>query len=133
MAIGQKAESRKKYNDLNGAKATPEFPLYLLTIGPARAVWTMSTVADKSLVELMPIFDSQEQADSLLENLQDRSCQTLTASLSKLHKLVEGRNVLFMLNPKAAMRGGQPYFKEGPNWRLTMDQLSSLIDPTVKK
>lgn len=133
MGTGQKAESRKKYNDLNGAKPAPEFPLYLLTTGPARAIWTMSTVTNKDLIELMPIFDSQEHAANLLENLQDRSCQTLEASLSKLHKLVEGRNVLFMLNPKAAMRGGQPYFKEGPNWRLTMDQLSSLISPTEKK
>lgn len=101
--------------------------LYLLTTGPAKQVWSMATIADSKLVELMPVFDTQQQALGMLESLQDKSCLAATITLSRLAGFAEDRDLLFMLNPKAAVRGDQVYLREGPNWLLTIDQLNSLL------
>ena len=106
---------------------TAEVWVYLLTMGASKSIWTMTTVSSQEMIELMPIFDCEEQALSLLQSLQDKTYQAVKVTLAKLPDLIKDRNLRFILNPKTQLQGGQMYFKEGPNWKLALSQLHSLL------
>jgi hypothetical protein len=125
MALAQR-EPRKKYNP-TPEQATQEAPLYLVTTGPAKSIWTMSTISNQQLVELMPVFDTEEHVRNLLADLQDKSYQAAMVSLTKLSSIVKERNVLFILNPNIKISEGQMCLKEGPNWHLPLDKLNDLL------
>ncbi len=118
-------EPRKKYN--SNVESAPDIALYLVTTGPAKNIWAMSTMSKRELVELVPVFDTEAYVVDLLENLKDKSYQAALVSLTKLSSLVKERNVLFILNPNIKIQDGQICFKEGPNWNLPLDRLSILL------
>jgi hypothetical protein len=118
-------EPRKKYN--SNIESAPDIALYLVTTGPAKNIWAMSTMSKRELVELIPVFDTEEYVVNLLENLQDKSYQVASVSLTKLSNMVKERNVLFILNPNIKIHDGQICFKEGPNWHLPLERLSILL------
>src|SRR5262249_21626273 len=127
MATGHKVENKRKQAE------NLDLPLYLLTTGPARNVWTMMTVANELLVELIPVFDSEQLALSLLTGLKDKNYQAASIPLSKLQALIQDRNAFFILNPKAEVQGGEIFLREGPNWKLTFEQLNNVLTPISKK
>lgn len=131
MALARR-EPRKKYTDVESA---PEIPLYLITTGPAKNIWAMATMSKKELVELIPIFDTEECVSGLLKDLQDKTYQSTTVSLNSLSSLVKERKALFILNPNIKIQDGQMSFKEGPNWHLPFERLSSLllVEPTKEE
>ena len=117
-------EPKKKYNNI---ESEPEIPLYLITTGPAKNIWAMATMSKKELVDLIPIFDTEESVLNLLKNLQDKSYQSVIISLTRLSSLVKERKALFILNPNIQIQDGQMSFKEGPNWHLPLESLNSLL------
>lgn len=131
MALAQR-EPRKKYNP-TPEQSTQESPLYLVTTGPAKSIWTMSTMLKQELIELMPVFDAEEHVLTLLADLQDKSYQAAIVSLTKLSTIVKERNVLFILNPNIKVTEGQMCLKEGPNWHLPLEKLSDLLSTDREK
>ena len=124
-------EPRKKYN--SNVETASDISLYLLTNGPAKNIWSMSTMSNRELVELIPVFDTEEYVLSLLTDLQDKSYQAAIVSLTKLSTLVRERNALFILNPSVKIQDGQMCFKEGPNWHLPLERLSVLLAERDKR
>src|SRR5437763_1406406 len=104
-----KTTVKKKYSD-NEMVSSSEPDLFLVTVGPARNIWSITTTIEEKLVELVPIYDMQEQATELLNNLHDNSFQSSAIKLSKLPPLVADRNILFMLNPKYQVRFNELFF-----------------------
>ena len=102
-------------------------PLYLITSGPAKQVWTFHAVFRGTAVELMPICGSHAQMVELLEGLQDKSLQAATTSLAKLQVFVQEHPLFFVLNPKIKFRFDQPFFIEAPDWMIGFDQLEALL------
>lgn len=117
-------EPKKKYSSVDSA---PEIPLYLITTGPAKNIWAMATMSKKELVELIPVFDTEDCVLNLLKDLEDKTYQSAIVSLTGLSSLVKERKALFILNPNIQIQDGQMSFKEGPNWHLPLERLSSLL------
>ena len=84
-------EPRKKYNSEPSIR---DVPLYLVTTGPAKNIWTMSTMSKRELIELMPVFDKEETIVNLLVELQEKTYQATTVSLGKLTTMVKDKKVL---------------------------------------
>lgn len=135
MTINEKVDPRKKNSDpANQSNAnTADLDIFVLLNGPAKTLWSVTSVYQKQLVELVPVFDSEEHALSMLESFQEKSLQASKLSLQKLQSISDTKIFRFLLNPKVVLHDKSPFFKEGPNWHLTLEQLTGLLSPNKKR
>lgn len=118
---------KKKYTDLIAKEKSPDPELFLVTTGPAGHVWSLHTISNHQMIELVPIFNTENKILELLELLQDRSLQAISIQLSRAVEFFQDKDVLFMFNPKITDFGSPSTFKEGPGWKVSLQDLQPLI------
>lgn len=118
---------KKKYTDLINRKKPDDPELFLLTTGPAGQVWSLHTIINKQMVEMVPIFNTESKILELQELLKERSLQAISIQLSRAVEFFRDKDVLFVFNPKLSDYGSPSTFKEGPGWKLSLQELQPLI------
>ena len=125
--------ARKKYDidlsdrNLNGVSKNVDKLLYVLSSGPAKNLWVLSTMIGLNYFDLIPIFDDSKCAQSFIKGFPDQTLQLATINLSILKNHYEGaEHVFFLLNLELKNISGTIFLKEKSGWRLTLDMLTKI-------
>lgn len=123
---------RKKYvASAENAESEVQVPadraVYLIGKGANGQIWSFSSMKAGIEVELVAVYSAEGEAQQLLEQLGEKHYRLVRLMMSELGTQVMNKNILFILNMEAVVRGEQAYLKEGANWMLTKEELADRL------
>ena len=110
----------------------PAIPLYVITITPSHLIWTLHTMVNQQMVELVPIYDEEKVALEMAQQLNDKTTQIDRILYSKLAMVLKESETKFVFNLSYKSVYGMNFLAGGKNWNITMEGLSDWIRVSMK-
>ncbi len=137
MSNQLRTPGRKKYvasaeNAESEAVVPTDREVYLIGKGAAGQIWSFSSIKQGVEVELVPVYSAAEKAQQLIEQLGEKPYRLVRLMISELGTQMLNKNILFILNMQAVVRGAEAYLKEGTNWMLTKEELATHLSQNIK-
>jgi hypothetical protein len=129
MSNQLRTPGRKKYvTNAEGGESEALVPtdrqIYLVGKGAAGQIWSFSSMKAGVEVELVPVYSAVSDGQQMLAQLMEKHYRLVPLMMSEVGTEVMNKNILFILNMEAVVRGEQAYLKEGTNWMLTKEELA---------
>lgn len=105
MSSNSRTEGRKKYSTVRESNEIEEQELYLIGKGTPAQIWTFTSVNKGESVELVTVYSEESSAQAMVEQLAEKHYRLVPLMMSEIAIQVMNKNILFILNMQAIVRG----------------------------